>query len=56
MRTVTCLLLLALSTTVFAAEPVFDNPLLRQRADPQAFLHSDGNYYFTATSAEWDRI
>jgi len=50
-----CLLFVA---PVMAAtpEPQFDNPLLRQRADPQAMLHTDGQYYFMATSAEWDRI
>jgi len=43
---------------VMAATPElqYDNPLLRQRADPQAMLHTDGQYYFMATSAEWDRI
>ena len=39
-----------------AADITFDNPLLRQRADPQVLLHTDGQYYFTATAAEWDRI
>ncbi len=39
-----------------AGDIAFDNPLLRQRADPQALLHTDGQYYFTATTAEWDRI
>jgi GH43 family beta-xylosidase len=39
-----------------AAGPAFDNPLLRQRADPHAILHTDGQYYFSATVAEWDRI
>ena len=45
-----CLLLAA------TTEVQFDNPLLRQRADPQAMLHTDGQYYFMATAAEWDRI
>jgi GH43 family beta-xylosidase len=54
-RTCCCLLLLA-SGAAFAANPVFDNPLLRQRADPHAFLHTDGQYYVSATVAEWDRI
>ena len=51
---IACLLLMtpAASTAGFAE---FDNPLLRQRADPQAIVH-EGQYYFTATSAEWDRI
>jgi GH43 family beta-xylosidase len=39
-----------------AAEIAFDNPLVRQRADPQVMLHKDGNYYFTATAPEYDRI
>jgi GH43 family beta-xylosidase len=39
-----------------AAEPVFHNPLVLQRADPQVTLHSDGYYYFTATVPEYDRI
>ncbi len=45
-------------TPIVAATPDlrFDNPLLRQRADPHAMLHTDGQYYFTATAAEWDRI
>jgi GH43 family beta-xylosidase len=57
MRTLllTCLILAASGASA-AADTSFDNPLLRQRADPQAFLHTDGQYYFTATSAEWDRI
>jgi GH43 family beta-xylosidase len=41
---------------VQAAEPVFNNPLVRQRADPYAVLHADGYYYFTATAPEYDRI
>jgi GH43 family beta-xylosidase len=49
-----CLLFVA---PVMAATPIqFDNPLLRQRADPQVMLHTDGQYYVMATSAEWDRI
>ena len=39
-----------------AAEPTFHNPLVRQRADPQVTLQSDGYYYFTATVPEYDRI
>ncbi|MGV7206400.1 family 43 glycosylhydrolase [Oxalobacteraceae bacterium A2-2] len=37
-------------------QPVFHNPLVLQRADPQAVLQSDGFYYFTATVPEYDRI
>jgi GH43 family beta-xylosidase len=54
-RTLCCLLILA-SVGAVAAEPEFDNPLLRQRADPHAILHTDGQYYVSATVAEWDRI
>jgi GH43 family beta-xylosidase len=50
------LLLLLVSSGAGSVEPRFDNPLLRQRADPHAFLHSDGQYYVSATVAEWDRI
>ena len=32
------------------------NPILPQRADPHVTLHTDGNYYFTATVPEYDRI
>lgn len=39
-----------------ALEPSFANPLVRQRADPHALLHTDGYYYFTATAPEYDRI
>jgi GH43 family beta-xylosidase len=38
------------------AEPVFHNPLVMQRADPQVTLHTDGYYYYTATVPEYDRI
>ncbi|UCF14625.1 MAG: glycoside hydrolase family 43 protein, partial [Phycisphaerales bacterium] len=33
-----------------------ENPLIEQRADPWCMRHSDGNYYFTATVPEYDRI
>ena len=36
--------------------PVFDNPVVLQRADPWVYLHSDGYYYMTATVPEYDRI
>ncbi len=39
-----------------AAEPTFNNPLVKHRADPQVALHSDGYYYYTATVPEYDRI
>ncbi|MEV7194818.1 glycoside hydrolase family 43 protein [Streptomyces sp. NPDC093510] len=34
----------------------YANPLVRQRADPHIHRHTDGRYYFTATSPEYDRI
>ncbi|GGY67112.1 glycoside hydrolase family 43 protein [Pseudoduganella albidiflava] len=38
------------------AAPVFDNPLVPQRADPHVTLQADGYYYLTATAPEYDRI
>lgn len=32
------------------------NPIVRERADPHVFLHSDGYYYLAATVPEYDRI
>jgi GH43 family beta-xylosidase len=51
-RSLSCLLLTGIAS---AADITFDNPLLRQHADPQVLLH-DGQYYVAATAAEWDRI
>lgn len=34
----------------------YENPLVRQRADPHIHRHTDGRYYFTATAPEYDRI
>ncbi len=31
-------------------------PLVRQRADPWVWRHTDGHYYFTATTPAYDRI
>ncbi|SFV17654.1 Beta-xylosidase, GH43 family [Pseudoduganella namucuonensis] len=47
---------LCLPFAPLAAAPVFANPLVQQRADPQVVLHSDGYYYYTATVPEYDRI
>jgi GH43 family beta-xylosidase len=47
---------LVAACAAYAAEPAFENPLLRQRADPHVMLHTDGQYYFTATVPEYDRI
>jgi GH43 family beta-xylosidase len=49
-------LVLIIPMTAGAADVAFKNPLLLQRADPHAMLHSDGHYYFTATVPEYDRI
>lgn len=38
------------------ADPVFHNPLVDQRADPQVTLQADGWYYLTATVPEYDRL
>ncbi|GGV40592.1 glycosyl hydrolase [Streptomyces longisporoflavus] len=34
----------------------YRNPLVEQRADPHITRHTDGRYYFTATSPGYDRI
>jgi GH43 family beta-xylosidase len=52
-------LLAALCFAAAAAAPASTdpaNPLVRQRADPQVTLATDGYYYFTATVPEYDRI
>lgn len=51
------LALLVLSAVARAAEPTsFANPVVRQRADPQITLHTDGYYYLAATVPEYDRL
>jgi len=47
---------LACGAPALAADPVFHNPLVPQRADPQVTLQPDGWYYYTATVPEYDRI
>ena len=37
-------------------EPVYQNNLVEQRADPWVFKDTDGTYYFIATAPEYDRI
>lgn len=44
-----------LAGTAPAAEPVFDNPVLRQHADPQVMIHG-GQYYVMATAPGWDQL
>src|SRR5687767_12817084 len=46
--------LVLLSAVAGAAE--LKNPLIEQRADPWVLRHTDGNYYFTASVPEYDRI
>ncbi len=41
---------------VSAKAPVPVNPLVRQRADAQVFLHTDGYYYMTGSVPEYDRL
>lgn len=56
--------ILALSTlafisivaTVDAETMSWKNPIVRERADPHVFLHTDGYYYLAATVPEYDRI
>ena len=36
--------------------PVYENPLVRQRADPWIYRHIDGYYYFTGSVPEYDGI
>jgi len=33
-----------------------ESPLIEQRADPYVYYHTDGYYYFTASTPEYDRI
>jgi len=49
-----CLFLLAISAF---AEPIsVTNPIVKQRADPWVYKHTDGYYYMTASVPEYDRI
>jgi GH43 family beta-xylosidase len=51
------LILLAATPGQAAAEPPrYQNPIVRQQADPWVFRHTDGWYYFTASVPEYDRI
>jgi GH43 family beta-xylosidase len=34
----------------------FRNPIIKQRADPWVYRHTDGYYYFSASVPEYDRI
>jgi GH43 family beta-xylosidase len=48
--------LVLLGAVAGAGAADFRNPLIEQRADPFVLRHSDGNYYFTASVPEYDRI
>ena len=37
-------------------ETSYNKPFIRQRADPYVYRHLDGDYYFTASVPEYDRI
>lgn len=49
-------LLLAMSTNAYAAESLWPNPLIPQRADPWIHKHNDGFYYFIATTPQYLRL
>lgn len=51
-----CTLTCACITRAQVSNDDFPNPLIRQRADPWIYLHTDGYYYFTATVPEYDRL
>jgi GH43 family beta-xylosidase len=50
------LLLLFAARGAGAEPPLYHNPIVRQRADPWVYRHTDGWYYFTASVPEYDRI
>lgn len=50
------MLFAAVVPTADAEPPQYLNPIIRQRADPWVYRHSDGWYYFTASVPEYDRI
>ena len=37
-------------------QTLYNKPWILQRADPYIYRHTDGNYYFTASVPEYDRI
>ncbi|WP_159982299.1 MULTISPECIES: family 43 glycosylhydrolase [unclassified Novosphingobium] len=46
----------ALNAPAAPSAPVPSNPLVRQRADTQIFLHTDGWYYLMGSVPEYDRL
>jgi GH43 family beta-xylosidase len=35
---------------------IYNEPFITRRADPYVYLHTDGNYYFTASVPDYDRV
>lgn len=55
----TSLLFTLLAACPLSAEPtevLFENPIVKQRADPWVYLHTDGYYYMTASVPAYDRL
>ncbi len=50
------LLVAIIPAVLSAAEPALPNPLIKQRADPHVYRHTDGYYYFMGTVPEYDRL
>ncbi len=50
------LVVLALGAEANADPLRYVNPIVRQRADPWIYRHTDESYYFTASVPEYDRI
>jgi GH43 family beta-xylosidase len=50
------LLLPLLAAQAGAEPPRYQNPIVRQRADPWVYRHTDGWCYFTASVPEYDRV
>jgi GH43 family beta-xylosidase len=50
------LFILSIPAEARADAPRYANPIVRQRADPWVWRHTDGFYYFTASVPEFDRI
>lgn len=48
--------MMVLTAAAVAGAVEFKNPIIEQRADPWVLRHTDGNYYFTASVPEYDRI
>ncbi|HEX9059954.1 MAG TPA: family 43 glycosylhydrolase [Clostridia bacterium] len=44
------------SAITLAASVTVTNPIVKQRADPWVYKHTDGYYYMTASVPEYDRI